>query len=131
MDQMSKRSSNRRELRVLGSFRNFTHRQDTLGSFRNSVASALHLPSSVYEISEIGLGEPDPPRAEVGKANWMADESFLLRIIRISSATRSAGPVHVLSVWISAGPNEAHMGEPGIGKRRYHKVQSAAKGASE
>jgi hypothetical protein len=47
MGQMSKRSSNRRELRVLGSFRNFAHRQEAVGSFRKSV--------SVYEISEIGL----------------------------------------------------------------------------
>ena len=34
MDQMSKRSTNRRELPFLGSFRNFAHRQDPVGSFR-------------------------------------------------------------------------------------------------
>jgi hypothetical protein len=55
MGQMSNRSSNRRGLRFLGSFRNFAHRQEALGSFRKSVASALRLPCSVYEISEIGL----------------------------------------------------------------------------
>ena len=35
MGQMSDRSSNRRELRVLGSFRNFAHRQEAVGSFRS------------------------------------------------------------------------------------------------
>jgi hypothetical protein len=54
MGQMSNRASNRRELRVLGSFRNFAHRE-AVGSFRKSLASALRLQSSVYEISEIGL----------------------------------------------------------------------------
>jgi hypothetical protein len=65
MGQMSNRSSNRREMRILGSFRDFAHRQEVLGSFRNfahrqeavgsfrkSLPSALQ--SSVYEISEIG-----------------------------------------------------------------------------
>jgi hypothetical protein len=54
MGQMSNRSSNRRELRVLGSFRNFAHRE-AVGSFRRSLASARRLQSSVYEIFEIGL----------------------------------------------------------------------------
>jgi hypothetical protein len=53
MGQMSNRSSNRRELRLLGSFRNFA--QEVVGSFRKSLASALRLQRSVYEISEIGL----------------------------------------------------------------------------
>ena len=44
--------SDRRELRVLGSFRNFAHRQDAVGSFRKSLPSALQ--SAVYEISKIG-----------------------------------------------------------------------------
>ena len=57
MGQMSKRPSNHCELQVLGSFRNFAHRQEAVGSFRKSLASALHLQSSVYEISEIGLGK--------------------------------------------------------------------------
>jgi hypothetical protein len=56
MGRMSNRSSNRRELRVLGSFRNFAHRE-AVGSFRKSVVSALRLQSSVYEISEIGLND--------------------------------------------------------------------------
>jgi hypothetical protein len=38
---MSKRSTNRRELRVLGSFRNFAHRQEAWVRFRKSEASAL------------------------------------------------------------------------------------------
>ena len=50
MGQMSNRSSNHRELRVLGSFRNFAHPREAVGSFRKSLASALQ--SSVYEISE-------------------------------------------------------------------------------
>ena len=54
MGRMSNRSSNRRELRALGSFRISAHPQEAVGSFRNSLASALQ--SSVYEISEIGLG---------------------------------------------------------------------------
>jgi hypothetical protein len=53
MGQMSKRSSNRLDLRFLGSFRNFVRRQQTMGSFRKSLASALRLQS--YEISKIGL----------------------------------------------------------------------------
>jgi len=55
MGQMSNRSSNRRELRVLGSFRNFAHRQEAVGSFRKSVVSGLRLQNSVYEIPEIRL----------------------------------------------------------------------------
>jgi hypothetical protein len=52
--RMPNRSSNRPELRLLGSFRNFA-----VGSFRKSLASALRLQSSVYEISEIGLEHLD------------------------------------------------------------------------
>jgi hypothetical protein len=59
MGQMSKRSSNRRELWVLGSFRNFAHRE-AVGSFRKTLASALRLQSSVYEVSEIGLTDQQP-----------------------------------------------------------------------
>jgi hypothetical protein len=40
MGQMSNRSSNP-GLRVLGSFRNFAQRQEAVGSFRISLASAL------------------------------------------------------------------------------------------
>jgi hypothetical protein len=57
LGRMSKRSSIRREPRFLGSFRNFAYRQQALGSFRKSLPSALRLPISVYEISEIGLTE--------------------------------------------------------------------------
>jgi hypothetical protein len=53
MGQMSNRSSNRLELRLLGSFRNFA--QEAVRSFRKSLTGALRLQSSVYEISEIGL----------------------------------------------------------------------------
>jgi hypothetical protein len=42
---MSNRSSNRPELRVLGSFRNFAHRQEAVGSFRKSLASLAVLNS--------------------------------------------------------------------------------------
>ena len=38
---MSKRCPNRRELPVLGSFRNFAHRQEAWVRFRKSEASAL------------------------------------------------------------------------------------------
>jgi hypothetical protein len=57
MGRMSNRSSNRRELRVLGSFRNSAHREEAVGSFRKSVASALRLQSWAYEISEIDLAK--------------------------------------------------------------------------
>jgi hypothetical protein len=39
----------------LGSFRNFASPPRALGSFRNSLATALQLQSSVYEIPEIAL----------------------------------------------------------------------------
>jgi hypothetical protein len=61
MGQMSNLSSCRRELRVLGSFRNFEQRQEAMGSFRKSLPSALQC--SVYEISEIGRAKlPAPPK---------------------------------------------------------------------
>jgi hypothetical protein len=73
MGQMSNRSSNRRELRLLGSFRNFA--QEVVGSFRKALASALRLPSSVYEIS--GIDESPrltslfekPPGSVIGRRN--------------------------------------------------------------
>ena len=67
MGRMSKRSSNRRELRLLGSFRNFA--QEVLGSFRKSLASALRLQSSVYEISEIGLASYNDNLAQLNRYN--------------------------------------------------------------
>jgi hypothetical protein len=97
MGRMSNRSSDRHELRVLGSFRNSAHRQEAVGSFRNSghrqqavgsfrnsLASALQ--SLVYEISEIALEESIAPTSPIRlrlphrpyfrrRANFMPDQS--------------------------------------------------------
>jgi hypothetical protein len=69
MGQMSNHSSDCRELRILGSFRSFAHRE-AVGSFRNSLASVLRLQSSANKLTFCGIystGETGLRVAAVGE----------------------------------------------------------------
>ena len=67
---------------VLGSFRNFTHRQKAVGSFFKSLASALHFQSPVYETSELGLGAFDGAGCRVPGYLALAEIRFIGHVAR-------------------------------------------------